>query len=88
MRPLIPNFSLPQLQAQLDQLDEGALFQISGQDYRRLFGENDIARERLLHFAKGHSCVISHANEAIMFRKKFTESKMQPLSEKTSWPEV
>jgi hypothetical protein len=35
-----------------------------------LFGANDVAAARLLHFARGHACVASHADAAILFRKK------------------
>ena len=47
MKQLRWNFTLPELQAQLDLLAEGALFRISARDYERLFGTNDVAAARL-----------------------------------------
>ena len=73
MIALRANFSLPELEEKLDQLAVGALLQISGWDYERLFGTDDVAALRLRHFAKGHSCVASHADKAILFRKKFMQ---------------
>jgi hypothetical protein len=70
MKQLRWNFTLPELQAQLDLLAEGALFRISARDYERLFGTNDVAAARLRNFAKGHACVASHSNQAILFRKQ------------------
>ena len=70
MNALRPNFTLPELEDVLDRLAEGALLQISVHDYRRLFGANDIAMARLLHFAKGHACVTSYSDGAILFRRK------------------
>jgi hypothetical protein len=70
MNALRANFTLPELEDGLDQLAEGALLQISARDYGRLFGTNDVAAARLLHFAKGHACVASHADNAILFRKR------------------
>ena len=70
MSALRPNFTLPELERMLDQLAEGALLQISMRDYGRLFGANDVAAARLLHFAKGHACVTSHSDGAVLFRRK------------------
>jgi hypothetical protein len=53
MTALRVNFSLPELQERLDQLVEGALFQISLRDYRRLFGASEIAADRLRHLPEG-----------------------------------
>ena len=47
MSTLRANFTLPELQEKLDKLAEGALLQISGRDYQRLFGTNDVAAARL-----------------------------------------
>jgi hypothetical protein len=63
------NFTLPELQNQLDSLAEGALFPISAQDYQRLFGTNDAAAARLRAFARGHACIANHSNGPILFRK-------------------
>ena len=71
MSALRPNFTLPELEHMLDQLAEGAVLQIARRDYTRLFGINDVAAARLLHFAKGHACVTSHSDGAILFRRKF-----------------
>jgi len=73
MKPLRWNFTLPDLQAKLDHLAEGALFQISARDYERLFGSNDVAAAR--NFAKGHACITSHSDGAILFRKKLELSR-------------
>lgn len=70
MKLLRWNFTLPERHAQLDQLTEGTLFQISARDYERLFGTNDVAVARLRNFARGHACVANHSNCAILFRKK------------------
>ena len=75
MSTLRANFTLPELQEKLDKLAEGALLQISGRDYQRLFGTNDVAAARLGHFAKGHSCVANHAYKAVLFRKQLVRPK-------------
>lgn len=75
MSALRVNFTLPELQEKLDGLAEGALFQVSARDYGRLFGANDIAAARLKHFARGHACIVSHADGAILFRKKLEHSE-------------
>ncbi|HVX77499.1 MAG TPA: hypothetical protein VHB49_15305 [Bradyrhizobium sp.] len=64
---------MPELEEKLDSLAEGALFQISHQDYERLFGINDAAAARLRNFAKGHACAVSHADHGILFRKHIRE---------------
>jgi hypothetical protein len=66
---------IARLQAKLDHLAEGALFQISARDYERLFGSNDVAAARLRNFAKGHACVTNHSDGAILFRKKLELSR-------------
>ncbi|HLZ01078.1 MAG TPA: hypothetical protein VKR55_02885 [Bradyrhizobium sp.] len=73
MTPLRWNFTLPELQEKLDGLVEGGLFQISARDYERLFGSDDTCAARLRHFAKGHACVVSHADGAILFRKRLEQ---------------
>ncbi len=62
--------TLPELQEKLDHLAEGGIFQIGAQDYERLFGTNDVAAARLRNFARGHACVVSHADGAVLFRKR------------------
>jgi len=72
MNELRARFTLPELQEQLDNLAEGAVLQISGWDYERLFGVNDVAAARLRNFATLHACVASHAKSAILSRKRLT----------------
>ena len=64
------NFTLPELEHNLDALTEGDLLQITRTDYERLFGLNDAARGRLRNFASSHACVASFADEAVLFRKR------------------
>jgi hypothetical protein len=73
MNRLRAKFTLPELQEQLDDLSEGALFQISRRDYERLFGTHDVAVTLLRNFAASHACVVAHANAAILFRKQFVQ---------------
>jgi hypothetical protein len=68
MRPQI--LSLPELDRTLDELPEGALHHITRKDYERLFGFNDAALGRLRIFAKGHACIPSFTDGAILFRKR------------------
>jgi hypothetical protein len=67
------NLTLPELQERLDGLTAGSLFEISSRDYERLFGTNDAAVARLRNFARSHACVVSHFNNAILFRKQIAE---------------
>ena len=64
------NFSVPELDETLDTLPAGALYQITRRDYERIFGTNGAALGRIRNFAKHHACVISFADDAILFRKK------------------
>lgn len=82
MNELRSKFTLPELQEQLDDLSEGALFQISMRDYERLFGDNDVAATLLRNFALSHACIVVHADTAILFRKQFAQadSSAQPYS--------
>ena len=63
-------FTLPDLEERLQALADGATIQISRFDYERLFGMNDAALGRLRNFAKGHHCVASFADSAVLFRKR------------------
>jgi hypothetical protein len=63
------DYTLPELQAQLDALQEGDLFGVSDADCERLFGVNDVAVGRIANFAKGHDCVVGHTERGIYFRK-------------------
>jgi hypothetical protein len=65
-----PDFTVPDLEDRLRALPAGALLRISRQDYERLFGLNDAALGRLRNFARGHQCVASFADTAIVFRKR------------------
>jgi len=67
MRPRI--LTLPELDRTLDELPEGAVHHVTRRDYERLFGFNDAALGRLRIFAKGHACIPSFTDEAILFRK-------------------
>ena len=71
------NFTLPDLETRLQELQDGALVQISLRDYERLFGLNDAALGRLRNFCRGHQCVASFADTAILFRKR-----VAPVDEK------
>lgn len=58
--------TLPNLEERLQELQDGALVQISRRDYERLFGLNDAALGRLRNFARGHQCVASFADTVIL----------------------
>ena len=73
------DFTLPELQEKLDKLQPGAMLQIGRRDYERVFGLNDVAVNRLRHFAKGHQCIVSFADTAILFRKKVALSGESPV---------
>lgn len=64
------HFTLPELEQKLEALDEGALVQITRDDYERLFGTNSAAVGRIRNFARSHQCVVSYADEAILLRKR------------------
>jgi len=64
------NFTLSELDAELNELQDGAYVQISREDYERLFGLNDAALGRLKNFARGQQCVASFADTAVLFRKR------------------
>jgi hypothetical protein len=80
MMQLRRDFTLPELERQLESLTEGALFQITGRDYERLFGTNDAAVARPRNFAAGHACVASHSDWTILFRKRLARSGDNPTS--------
>ncbi|MCA1409906.1 hypothetical protein I6F30_01840 [Bradyrhizobium sp. NBAIM20] len=64
------NFTLSELDAELNELQAGAYVQISREDYERFVGLNDAALGRLKNFARGHQCVASFADAAVLFRKR------------------
>ena len=73
-------FTLPELEERLRELREGTLLHISRRDYERLFGLNDAAVGRLRNFARGHQCVASFADTAILFRKRIVSANDRPSS--------
>lgn len=72
------NFTLPELQGKLDALEAGAAFQISHRDYERLFGQNDLAANRLRIFGTGHRCRVSFSDGAVVFLKEWTGAPESP----------
>jgi hypothetical protein len=72
------NFTLPELEERLGELQNGALVQISRRDYERLFGLNNAALGRLRNFARGHECVASFADSAVFFRKRVVSPCEKP----------
>ena len=74
------NFTLPDLEKRLQELQDGALVQISPCDYERLFGLNDAALGGPRNFYRGHQCVASFADTAILFRKRVAsvDEKREP----------
>lgn len=71
------NITLPELERQLDGLQEGGLHEISRVEYERLFGMNDAAMGRLRNFSKSHACVASFTDNHILFRKKFQTASVR-----------
>ena len=70
---MMRHLTLPELEERLEGLTAGSLFEISSRDYERLFGTNDAAVARLHNFARSHACVVSHSDNAILFRKQIAE---------------
>ena len=65
-----PKLTLPDLEERLQELQDGALVQISRSDYERLFGLNDAALGRLRNFARGHQRIASFADTAVLSCKR------------------
>lgn len=65
----VAKITLPGLQNRLDALSPGEQLGLAIDSYRRLFGENDIAQRRLVHFAKGHGCSTDVGPAVVVFRK-------------------
>lgn len=63
------NFTIPSLQACLDELSEAQSIALARTQIERLFGHNDVAFTRLERFATGHNCIVSHADGCVVFRK-------------------
>ena len=65
-----PDFTLPRLESLLQELDEGRSIALARRQVDALFGLNDVGAERLMRFAKGHGCIIAHADSAVVFEKR------------------
>ena len=63
------DFTLPELEQNLEALQEGGMLQMSREDYERLFGTNSAALGRLRNFVKGHECVASFADDTVILRR-------------------
>jgi hypothetical protein len=61
--------TLPRLQAHLDRLRLAERLTLARSQVERLFGHNDVAVGRLRRFAKGHNCVVAHADNCVVFQK-------------------
>jgi hypothetical protein len=70
--------TLPLLEARLQDLQKGGFIRISREDYRNLFGFNDAAMGRLRNFARGHQCIASFADSAVLFRKRTGSADKTP----------
>jgi hypothetical protein len=70
--------TLADLDETLLALSEGAVHHLTTHDYKRLFGENDVALRRLRHFVDGHNCVASFSDGSILFRKLVAITPRQP----------
>lgn len=61
--------TLPGLQASLDRLPAAQSLALANSDIERLFGFNDVALTRMKRFARGHNCIVSHADSCVVFQK-------------------
>lgn len=61
--------TLPLLEASLDRLPAARSLALARRQIEALFGHNDVANPRLKRFAKGHNCVIAHADDCVVFHK-------------------
>lgn len=64
------HFTLPSLQSMLDDLPDGRRIALARTQVDALFGPNDVGSSRLTRFAKGHHCVITHADSSVVFEKR------------------
>jgi len=72
--------TLPELDRMIDALAEGSVHRITRRDYERLSGTNGAAMGRLRNFAKGHHCVASFADGAVVLRRQPQPSPKAPWS--------
>ena len=61
--------SLPRLQSLLDQLQIAGSYALVDSEAERLFGYNDVAIARMKRFARGHNCIVAHADGSVVFHK-------------------
>jgi hypothetical protein len=58
------------LQAKLGKLDAFESFELSDEDYERLFGTDEANAARLGNFARGHQCyLVPSRGRTVIFRK-------------------
>ena len=62
--------TLPDLQAELDQLVPGAALHLELSEVERLFGVNDVAAGRLRAFAAGHDCIFTWSPSGVEFLRR------------------
>ncbi|ACA17293.1 hypothetical protein M446_2871 [Methylobacterium sp. 4-46] len=65
-----PGISLQTLDRLLAHLSVGEQVMIDRAAYDRIFGTNDVASRRLLHFGKGHGCDAAVLDHAVVFTKR------------------
>ncbi|MBB5575961.1 hypothetical protein [Rhizobium paranaense] len=61
--------SLPGLQSRLNALRIGKQLTLAYSDYCRLFGTDDMALDRINHFAVGHGCTAEIRLASVTFKK-------------------
>lgn len=61
--------TLPGLQSLLDRLQIAGSIALVDKEAERLFGYNDVAIARMKRFARGHNCVVAHADGSVVFHK-------------------
>ena len=64
------DFTLPSLQSILDDLPDGRRIALARTQVDALFGPNEHGAARLMRFAKGHNCIIAHADSSVVFEKR------------------
>lgn len=62
-------FTLPDLQTSLDRLGAAQTLTLATRQVDRLFGTNDVGTARLKRFARGHNCIVAHADHCVVFHK-------------------
>jgi hypothetical protein len=61
--------TLQSLDLRLSHLTPGASALITAENIKTLFGENDVAFDRLLNFARGHGCSLSPLDHGVLVIK-------------------